>query len=669
MSPQLLLDLVALVGGTVLSPGLDLNAPMEAQVATVLIDGQRILQVGADLELPPGTVQYDASGLFLVPGLIDGFVQFDSDNDALYTSAGVSVVRDVGGDRARLLQLRGFREVVPGPTLLTAGAVLGGEPAASPEAAVFRNALDAERLLPLLFADQVDFLSVFPNLPADAWKRCIELGLENGVSTWGPVNQRSGMDLEACLSAGQAGFFYIDSLLPNGVEWDFVQPPAFQKNIARVAEAGAAVVPMLRATAQRMDPDLGPIEEEARYFSLLGTHYLGWWTSEKEFRMAIAAENPDFIKTGERVLAKQLKVLGMMHAAGVRLVPGSGAPHPWLMPGEGLVDELELWQAAGLSPEVVLFSATAGAAEVLGQGAERGRLVAGQIADIVCLTKDPRESVSHLRAPEMVVVRGDVHDAEDLADMRAGLLAEMAKRRQKETAPLEVAKPSVPEGEVVLEGFLENRSRGARLSAERWAIVREPDGTTAFCGRVVTPAEGSFLGTDLSVIQRVRDGKLTGFQLTLVQEKDRLVLTSEWAGERFQLERRLNGVFIDNKRTPERVVSLDVGSVTTALVLGQLQRTGRMPALKLHESFEAEVVPWQLEIADGGIHLLQTSTGGMGFDFDSKGGPAHYKVQEGEQISEAVVLEQNSYGGPGLPVPAKAPTLQPKPAEAGPAPK
>jgi len=642
---------------------------MLAQVATVLIDGDRISQVAPDLELPPGTIQHDVTGLFVLPGLIDGFVQFDSDNDALYTSAGVTLVRDVGGDRARLLLLRGFRDEVPGPALLTAGAVLGGEPAASPEAAVFKNALDAERLLPLLFADQVDFLSIFPNLPADAWKRCIELGLEHGVRTWGPVNSTSGMDLEACLAAGQAGFFYLDSLLPKDVAWDFVQPPAFKKPAAELAEAGAYCVPMLRATAQRLDPDLGPVEEEARYFSLLGAHYAGWWVSEKNFRLRLAKENADYLKTGERVLAKQKQVLAILSEAGVKLVPGSGAPHPWLMPGEGLVDELELWQAAGLTPEAVLFAATAGAAEALGQGEDRGRIEAGKLADIACFDADPRLTVANLRAPRLVVVRGDVNTEEDLDDMRAVLVAEMAARHEKESAPIDVVKPAKPEGEVVLEGFLENRSRGVRLSAERWAVVREPDGTTAYCGRVVTPAEGSFLGTDLSVIQRVRDGKLIGFQLTLAQEKDRLVLTSEWVGERFQLERRLNGVFIDNKRTPERIVSLDVGSVTTAMVLGQLQRTGRMPALKLHESFEAEVVPWQLEIADGGIHLLQTSTGGWGFDFDSKGGPAHFKVQEGEQITEGIMLEQSSFGGPGMPVPAKAPTLQPKPTGAAPAPK
>jgi hypothetical protein len=477
------------------------------------------------------------------------------------------------------------------------------------------------------------------------------------------------MDFGACLRAGQDGFFYLDTLLPSGVDWDIVQPMAFKKNIKALVDAGAGFVPMLRATAKRLDPDLGPEEDAARFFAYLGSHYSGWWNSEKEFRAKIEAEDPNFVKTGERVVSKQKKVLGMLAAAGARLVPGSGAPHPWLMPGEGLVEELELWQEAGLSPSSLLYRVTAGAADELGQSAKRGRLEPGRIADIACFTSDPRESIGNLRDPRIVVVRGDVNGPEDLSEMRQSLLNLMAKRLELESAPLEVAPPSMPEGAVVLEGFVEMRSRGVRISAERWGVVREPDGTTAFCGRVVTPPEGSFLGTDLNVIQRVRDGRLIGFQLTLVQESDRLVLTAEWAGERYTLERRLNGVFVDSKRTPEHALALDAGSVTTALVLGQLERTGRIPAIKLHESFEAEVVAWQLEIAEGGVHLVQTSTGGMGFEFDSTGGLRTYKVQEGDQVMEMVVLKQTAFGGAGMPVPAKAPTLKPTNQGGGPAPK
>jgi hypothetical protein len=361
------------------------------------------------------------------------------------------------------------------------------------------------------------------------------------------------------------------------------------------------------------------------------------------------------------VVGKQAKVLALLDEAGVRLVPGSGAPHPWLMPGVGLVEELELWQAAGLAPERVLRAVTVEAAASLGQAGRRGVLAPGAIADIACFDADPRLDVANLRSPSVVVVRGEVLERELLDELTAGLLAEMAARHEAEVRPLEVAKPDRPAGEIVMEGFVESRVNGIRISAERWCVVREPDGVLAFCGRVVTPPDADFQGSDMNVIQRVRDGRLAGFQLALRQAGSELLLTGIWAGERFNLERRLDGAFIDSKRAMERVVGIDAGTITTAMVLGHLDRSGSMPALKLHEEFEPEVVTWQLEVAPGGVHLLRMSAGGMGFDFEPSGAIRALKQQINGQEVSLQRLELTTFGGPGLPVLAKQPTLEPNP--------
>jgi hypothetical protein len=662
MAPQLFLDLAALVGGTVLTLGSSPTEPITAEIATVLIDGHEIVAVGKDLELPPGTVQHDITGKFVMPGLIDGFTQFDGDHDALYTSAGVTTVRDVGGDRARLLELRRMRDAVPGPRLLTAGVVLGGDPPASPEAAVFRTPTDAERLLPLLFADQVDFLSIYPNMPADAWKRTVELGIENGLSTWGPTGPDVGMDLNALLDAGQRGFFYLDALLPNGVEWDVVQPIAFKKRVEKLVAADVGLVPMLRATAARLEPDRGAEVEQAEFFQYLGAHYRSWWQSEKTFRLGLAKENETFLATGRRVLDKQQTVLKMLFDAGVKLAPGSGAPHPWLMPGYGLVDELLLWEAAGLPRDGILYSATQGAAQLFSIAGSRGQIAAGKTADLIVLDADPRLAIANLKRPALVVMRGDVLDEDVISEILALHAAEIAARLAQEDAPMEVAAPDVPAGDIVLKGYLENRVRDTRISAERWAIVREPDGGLAYCGRLVTPSDGSFRGTDMNIVQHVKDGALVAFELTLLQGADRLICKGNWVAERFQIERRLNNVFVDNRRTDERAVTLDVGSITSALVLGQRTKNGVMPVLKMHESFEPEVVAWQMEFAEEGMHLVRTSTGGLVFGFDAKGAPTRHDMRSKEFVSMIKILESSSLGGPGWPTPAKPITLSSDPA-------
>lgn len=658
MAPQLFLDLAALVGGTVLTMGTTPSEPITAEVATVLIDGQEIVAVGPDLELPAGTVQYDVSGMFVMPGLIDGFVQFDGDHDALYTAAGVTTVRDVGGDRARLLELRRNRAAVPGPRLLTAGIVLGGEPAASPEAAVFRSAEDVDRLLPLLVADQVDFLSLFPNMPADAWKRTIELGLENGLSTWGPVGFDVGMELIDCLEAGQRGFFYLDALLPKGVEWDVVQPIAFKKVIEQLGNFELGMVPMLSATNARLTLERSEADKQAAFFRYLGAHYVSWWNSELAFRNELATKNTSFIATGERVLDKQFKTLKMLFDAGVDLVPGSGAPHPWLMPGAGLVNELELWERAGIPRPAILRAATLGGAQAYSIAGSRGQVVAGKTADLIVLRADPREAIANLRDPAYVAVRGSVLSREQLDEILTVHAANIAARLAEETKPMHVAAPDLPAGAVVLQGFVENYVRDTRISAERWAVVREPEGELSFCGRIVTPSDGSFRGTDMNVVQRTKNGELVEFELTLKQGADILYCNGVWVGERFQIQRKLNGTFIDNRRTDDHAVTIDIGSITSALVLGQHKRAGLIPVIKLHESFEAEVVGWEVGIAKENVHLVRTSTGGLVFGFDSKGGPVRHDMRSQDFISVIKVLEQTAFGGPGLPVPIKDVTLR-----------
>ena len=61
---------VAIVGGTV-HPG---DAP-PIENATVVIEGDRIVAIGAGVSIPAGAEQIDARGKVVTPGLIDGMTQ------------------------------------------------------------------------------------------------------------------------------------------------------------------------------------------------------------------------------------------------------------------------------------------------------------------------------------------------------------------------------------------------------------------------------------------------------------------------------------------------------------------------------------------------------------------------------------------------------------------
>src|SRR5271167_1908 len=101
---------------------------------TVLVLGNRISAVGwsKDTRLPKQARVVDGRGKFLIPGLWDMHVHTDGDARALrlLLASGITGVRDMGGDVAKLAESR--RRIVTGdlagPRLLFAGPMLKGPP-------------------------------------------------------------------------------------------------------------------------------------------------------------------------------------------------------------------------------------------------------------------------------------------------------------------------------------------------------------------------------------------------------------------------------------------------------------------------------------------------------------------------------------------------------------
>ena len=62
-------------------------------------------------------------------------------------------------------------------------------------------------------------------------------------------------------------------------------------------------------------------------------------------------------------VALRREIVRELHAAGVRLLPGSDSPQLFMLPGFGLHRELRALADAGLPPRAVLAAATRDAAE------------------------------------------------------------------------------------------------------------------------------------------------------------------------------------------------------------------------------------------------------------------------------------------------------------------
>lgn len=638
----LLAETLALVGGTVhsMEPG---AAP---EIATVLIEDGRVRAVGRDVEVPEGARIVDASGMHVVPGLIDGLAYHDPEHDDLYTAAGVTLVRDHGNDLARILSLRTAeaRDRMVGPWLSISGAVLDGYPPSSASALVLRDEHEVHKFVPTLIDEDVDFLSVQIQLGEKAWREVVsEAHPAEGrrLQVWGPKPR--AVTLDQLIEGGQDGLLFLDALVPEGQAWEDLEASAIDPIAERLAKAQVRVTPLLRGTARMADTPGTDAPELQR----LSNQYAGLWLRDLEVRGKLDA---GFEERARKVLDVQRALVARLEAAGVVLVPGSGAPHPWLMPGRGLVDELAEWQAAGIPAARCLELTTSGAARAL-EIEGRGTLAPGSVADVLLVGSDPSADIRALSDVRGVVLRGRMLERAEIEGRAAELQKLLADARAAATAPIEVAPPQVPAGTELLAGLVETLSEGGRIAAERWAVVRAQNGDVSFCGRRVVPGSSKAARVEIEVVQTTRKSQLQSFSVRLRAGEHEIAVRGELVAGHMRVERRMDGAFVDTKSAREELVCVDASSVTTLLLIAHACKEGPMPVLRFDEGLELEVVRWDLKLQEDGGHWLRTPAGRKFAAFRPDGALKAGLDVQGAGMTRFESRSIDDHGGPGLPLP------------------
>jgi imidazolonepropionase-like amidohydrolase len=121
------------------------------------------------------------------------------------------------------------------------------------------------------------------------------------------------------------------------------------------------------------------------------------------------------------------RLVGKLHEANVPLLAGSDAVGPaGVLPGSSLHEELSLLVRAGLTPYQALRTATVNAAAYLDAEKEFGRIAVGLRADLVLLTGNPLDDISHVGARVGVMRRGRWFSADELETA----LAQLAEERK-----------------------------------------------------------------------------------------------------------------------------------------------------------------------------------------------------------------------------------------------
>jgi imidazolonepropionase-like amidohydrolase len=386
----------------------------------------------------------DGTGKFLIPGLWDMHVHVvDPDMARLFLRYGVTGVRHMFSPLAtanvRASDPAGYGA---GPRVVAATHLLDGDRTVFktfglklPTVVSASTAADGKTAARKMKELGNDFLKVHAHLPKAAYLAAVAEARAVGLTTCGHVPYEVSV-----IEASEAGQHTIEHL--DGVavacaesadrfakqrrELAVTSAPHAQARIDLAAaldyhpERAAAVfktfadkgtwhVPTLvqtravarAGTANAVDPKIE--EELPQTVKLLWTRSLTKDGGVVVFGQKFTAT--DLADRG-RQFAEEQKLVGRMHAAGVRLLAGTDTPYPLVVPGLALHDELELMVGAGLTPVEALRTATLNPARCLGREADLGSVAAGKYADLVLLAGDPTEDITNTQRIAAVLVGG-----------------------------------------------------------------------------------------------------------------------------------------------------------------------------------------------------------------------------------------------------------------------
>lgn len=365
---------------------------VERPFRTLTLNGDTIGEF--DTADPDGGV--DLGGAYLMPGLADCHVHFDLAAHALpYTHwhrsgfvrsitclhngllalrAGITSIRDLGSVDHLVLE---YGRHVRAGELTGPRVVAAGQPITPPGGHAAQYAF---------VADGPDATRAAVRAQLGGGARVIKLMATGGISTPGdPAAQGLGQPemtvaVEEAHLAGARVAAHAHS--PTGIiaalraGVDTIEHAAYidDKAIQLLLDTGRTLVPTVSAL-NPIAPGLG-IPEDTVTKSI---------AAREIFRASVA-----------RAVT-----------AGVHIVAGTDAGTA-LNPIGGLIDELELYRAAGMSDYDTVRSATVHAGPVLRE--QVGMITPGYRADLIAVESDPRADIGALRKPIRVFARGSAID-------------------------------------------------------------------------------------------------------------------------------------------------------------------------------------------------------------------------------------------------------------------
>ena len=432
-------------GGTLI----DGNGGPPIRDSLLVIRGNRFERISRNgtAEFPADAKVINATGKFIMPGLIDAHLHYSGFLAELLLNRGVTTAFDIAGLGMHQVVRREAiaRGRIAGPRLFVCvDSVVApterGHTAYDPEGP--RRALSLEQATEVArraIAAGADFVNIRRGLTREAFKATVDVVHKAGLAV---IAQPIGPEVYA-REAVLAGADILEHAA--GVSYSVAKDPSHWKGwgnreldsldvrpFAEMDEAKADdLIHLMVAHNVFIEPDLvaqgrglhrQSQEWEAQDSSLLSDSRLAyipegvrqkWLDNYKEFKEWSVGDRTQLRKGYENYE----KFVRRFVEAGGKVLTGDDASFSgWAVPGLGVQRELELLVDAGLAPMQAIMAATRNPAEAFRILDQLGTVESGKFADLVILEADPLENIRNIQRIALVVKDGKILNREYHAD-------------------------------------------------------------------------------------------------------------------------------------------------------------------------------------------------------------------------------------------------------------
>jgi len=361
----------------------DGRAPIEN--ATIVVNGARIVQAGAGVQVPAGATRVSLAGKTVMPMILDTHVHLSTNHDGIVRDLkrrayfGVSAAQSMGTNGFNLLPIR--NENIPGAArYYSAGrGITRPEPGRDNTPYWINTEMEGRNAVRELAMNKVDIIKIwvddrngmYPKLTPALYGAIIDEAHKNQLRVTAHIFTLD--DAKGLLRGNVDAFAH--SVRDRDVDDEFMNLVKQHPNLV--------VNPNLPNRGVKTDVSWLKASLPAAQYAEV----------EKE-----NVDNP----MQQRAYGIQARNLAKLTAAGVKIVVGTDGNTPWAPHVE-----MEDMRVAGMTPMQVIVASTKNAAEFLRLN-DAGTIEAGKSADLLVLDANPVDNITNTRKISAVYLRGVV---------------------------------------------------------------------------------------------------------------------------------------------------------------------------------------------------------------------------------------------------------------------